>query len=67
MSQTGHLPIEQQIGRGVNQLNEKMNNLAELVKKVTDKDDAQQIFMQQLASVEEEIRGLRNSAGTRER
>ena len=48
-------------------MNEKVNTLAEVVKKVTDKDDAQQMFMQQLASVQDEIAGLRTSTGTRER
>jgi hypothetical protein len=67
MSQAGQPAMEQQIARGVNHLNGEVEKLAEAVQRMVMKDDERQMFSQQIAAVEEEIRNLRNNNGTRER
>jgi len=55
MSQTGQASVEHQIARGVNHLNERVEQLAEGVRTMAMRDEERQMFSQQLAAVEEEI------------
>jgi hypothetical protein len=67
MSQQGQPTIEYQIARGVNNLNDRVDQLAEAVKKLDMNNDERQMFSQQLADINDEVRQLRNHGGSRER